>query len=443
MPPKRKATDIENSNNTQSAPQPPPAPTPTPAKRQRVSRACDQCRAAREKCDGVQPQCHSCVSQSRPCTYEANPKKRGVATGYIRTLELALAWIFDQVSGTEDALNAAIAHENGRVRAIITGNDAGGADRLHKKWRKSRAHKGIDHILSGGTAVPSPMQDERSPSLDASHTEDEPATVSPNLDDNKAEELSRLIPATPVQQSLSSQHGKLLDKSPDIPSGPRPVSFPIDRLKLPPNHWRLLDIYFSYTHSWLPILEKQALFQTSYMYTEEGLDVNPDDASSAVHAELWSALALASLQNAACSQSGLGEATNGRLSPTDIYDVARHLIPSEQGPFQINHARALILLSLVCLSHGDPTGASLLVGSGIRVALSIDPSQQDYERQRIKPVLMGCFIVETILSVRYNQLPHLREEDVSGMDVIPEDGMDQWYVVYNFLFTFDTLKLDF
>src|ERR1051326_5227379 len=84
----------------------------TPAKRQRVSRACDQCRAAREKCDGIDP-CFACASQNRHCSYNTNPKKRGIQPGYIRTLELALAWAFDRVPGSEEALGGLLTHESG------------------------------------------------------------------------------------------------------------------------------------------------------------------------------------------------------------------------------------------------------------------------------------------------------------------------------------------
>ncbi|KAK4162320.1 hypothetical protein QBC43DRAFT_266390 [Cladorrhinum sp. PSN259] len=431
MPPKRKATEIENSKNTEpAAPQPAPGPTTALGKRQRVSRACDQCRAAREKCDGVRPQCFPCVSQNRPCTYEVNPKKRGVATGYIRTLELALAWVFDQVPGAEEALNTALAQENGRVRALITGKDIGAADHLHKKWRKSRAHRGIDHILSGSSDTPYPSRDERSPSPDASCTEVEPSTVSPHPGSAMADDtmVPGLLDSTAVTSTHQLQHRKP-DRIPDAASGLKPASFSSKRLKLPSNHWRLLDIYFSYTHSWLPILEKQALFQTSYLYAEDGLEISSDAPNSAAHAELWSALALASLQDAACSESVSVE-TAYCLCPKDIYGIARGLVPSEYGPFQINHARALVLLALVGLTRGDPNCASLLIGSAIRIAFSTtDPPERvnsDKEQQNIQAVLMACFIVETILSVRYNILPHLRDEAVSCMAPLTEDGMDQW-----------------
>ncbi|KAL1616737.1 hypothetical protein SLS56_011303 [Neofusicoccum ribis] len=124
---------------------------PAPAKRQRVSRACDQCRTAREKCDGIQPICFTCASSNRDCTYTANPKKRGIQPGYIRTLELALAWTFGNVPGSEDALVQMLAQPEGR--SLLSGKDTEGSYTLHRKWRKSAFCKDIDRVLSGADPV--------------------------------------------------------------------------------------------------------------------------------------------------------------------------------------------------------------------------------------------------------------------------------------------------
>jgi hypothetical protein len=37
---------------------------------------------------------------------------------------------------------------------------------------------------------------------------------------------------------------------------------------LPSETWHLIDVYFSYTHSWLPIIEKHDLLKTSYQYSQ-------------------------------------------------------------------------------------------------------------------------------------------------------------------------------
>lgn len=428
MPLKRRTTDTETPTNpaddraqasTSGAHQ-------GPVKRQRVSRACDQCRAARERCDGKQPECYPCSSQSRPCTYQVSPKKRGVQTGYIRTLELALGWVLEKVPGSEETLGSFLAQEGGRGNPIMLGKDTGAADRLQNRWRKSRVHKGIDCILSGGT-VPSPDWDGVSPSVDASDNEG---------DALRAGELgvgTEVAPGQPSTLLQPSEQHCLLSPSNDTrlrervrrndsKHSPRPP----DRLKLPPNHWRLLDVYLSYTHSWLPILQKQDLFQASYLYPEEGLVIHHERPSSGLHAELWAALALGSLQDAASSSDDAGSASTG---PADIYQTARGLIPSEDGSFQIHHARALLLLSLANLVQDSLTGAGLLNGSAIRILLDAKTNQSgahDKDAQRTKLALMACFIVETILSVRCHKPPHLRAEDLAAFPLGSEGGPDQW-----------------
>jgi hypothetical protein len=444
MPPKRRAAEVETPNDPNNAPlgRPDvlvPAEQPAPVKRQRVSRACDQCRAARERCDGKQPQCYPCISQSRPCTYEVSPKKRGVQTGYIRTLELALGWVFEKVPGSEDTLSALLAHGGGQGQTILTGKDPGGADRLQKRWRKSRVHRGIDRILSGEAAT-SPGQGRLSPSADASDIEGDAARTRANPE-SVAPDTETLTQASSSSHPMSSTHHPPITPSDEPSAAGRPRQMPLSgmsecpqvspgRLKLPPDHWRLLDVYFSYTHSWLPILEKQDLFQASYLYPDHGLEINPRDASSAVHAELWAALAVASFQDAASSNPPTADYTDpASTSSSNIYGTARGLLPSEQGPFQVHHARAYLLLSLVNLGQDKLTAAGLLTGSAIRILLDPDTTQrgiQDRDGQKISLALMSCFLLDTILSIRCNRPPHLRAEDLAAVPLASESGPDQW-----------------
>ena len=62
------------------------------AKKTRVSKACDQCKASRRKCSGVSP-CEHCTKRSIQCSFDSAPnKKRGpksvseerLALGYCR-----------------------------------------------------------------------------------------------------------------------------------------------------------------------------------------------------------------------------------------------------------------------------------------------------------------------------------------------------------------------
>jgi hypothetical protein len=130
-----------------------------PVKRFRVSRACDQCRTAREKCDGKQPTCSPCQETMRACAYTSNPKKRGLQPGYIRSLEMTLAFIFQHNPEVESAVYSQLAQENTALLARGTKE----ANRLHKSWMKSRFCRDVTKALSGEQIG---VGDKRSPSSD-------------------------------------------------------------------------------------------------------------------------------------------------------------------------------------------------------------------------------------------------------------------------------------
>jgi hypothetical protein len=111
----------------------------------RVSRACDQCRSAREKCDGNQPSCTPCLDTKRACTYTSNPKKRGLQPGYIRSLEMTLAFIFQNYAEVEASVHDQLAQEN----TVLLARGTKESGRLYKSWTKTRFCKDVTKALSG------------------------------------------------------------------------------------------------------------------------------------------------------------------------------------------------------------------------------------------------------------------------------------------------------
>lgn len=57
-----------------------------PNKRQRVSRACLQCRTRKIKCTGESPSCAACRNTGQNCSY-GEAKRRGLPPGYLQQLE--------------------------------------------------------------------------------------------------------------------------------------------------------------------------------------------------------------------------------------------------------------------------------------------------------------------------------------------------------------------
>ncbi|EXJ73053.1 uncharacterized protein A1O5_04202 [Cladophialophora psammophila CBS 110553] len=93
-------TNHNDENASESRPESPPAETPPSdsgtkptvpmQKRRRVTRACDECRRKKIKCDGKQP-CTHCTVYSYECTYDQpSNRRRNPAPQYIEALEQRL-----------------------------------------------------------------------------------------------------------------------------------------------------------------------------------------------------------------------------------------------------------------------------------------------------------------------------------------------------------------
>ncbi|ORY10428.1 hypothetical protein BCR34DRAFT_350994 [Clohesyomyces aquaticus] len=366
-------------------------------KRSRVSRACDQCRVAREKCDGVQPTCHTCSASSRACTYTTNPKKRGIQPGYIRTLELALTWLFNTIPNTEISLNRKLAQEG--AACVLLGKDTNDANKLHKSWRRSGFSRDVDKLLSGGDLL---RLDDRSPESDEDENEpDYPAHMDTNFSaphNHQANPVS--ISRLPLKRKQSFGQLKAL----------------------PTNRWRLFDIYFAHTHCWFPLSEKHDLLKTSYSYPDQGLDLTPEMAASGDHAELWSVLAFASLHEAL---GAVAPHTETPFTP-ELYGIARSLIPHEVGNFEIGHVKALLNLALINISHSIPEAGWLLVGQAARILVGIQQAEPHRTSPRLKHVLAGCFLLDTILSIQLRRRPYLHLSEARHFGKIDQDGIEEW-----------------
>ncbi|KAH7014333.1 fungal-specific transcription factor domain-containing protein [Microdochium trichocladiopsis] len=413
------------------------ATAPPPAKRQRVSRACDQCRNAREKCDGIKPACFPCASQNRDCTWQEPNRKRGVQTGYIRTLEASLGWIFDKFPGAEDALHGLITHQGGQGAALLADRQTPSSSRLHRRWMRSSVRKDIDLALSGrsdndeeGARPPRGLAKDMSAQL-SSDEADDGAFGNIEMDikfSGRAEDSA--LPAGKSQQApgMNSTTDPSLVLLPAEPhSHLHKQNAQLPPLRLPPNHWRLLDVYFAYTHAWFPVAEKPELLRTVYAYPSHGLSLTRHEQGSGAHAELWAVFAVAAHQDFAWTTAE-GQSHGVEQSPDDIYRTARNLIPLENGTFEIGHINALVLLSQISLGRQNLTAAWMLTGMAVRIALRLGLHRASHpsKSRRQTHAFMGCFILDSLISAMLSSPPHLRSSDVSVAVSAPESDLDEW-----------------
>lgn len=342
-----------------------------------------------------------------------------IIPGYIRTLELALTWLF-QNTDCEAALNRKLAQEG--PSSILLGRDTKESNKLHKSWRRSKFCKDVDKLLSGEPLGPG---DDPSPPSD--NEDSEPEAEQPDLQD----QLSILPPEDEISPSthfISPRVAAPIQSSLFIPPGPTDIPStlpqqPVAATPLPGSTWQLFEVYFAYTQSWLPICEKHDMLRTSYSYPENGLILSANDLSNhGDHAELWSVLAVAAHQQRLATRENERDILQ---DPTQLYSVARSLIPNESGSFTVGHIRALLNLAVINLASANTEVAWLLVGSASRILTIIERSSQLIPT-RWKHLLAGCFMLDSFLSLQLQRRPYLLHSDTVKLGQIEEDGLEEW-----------------
>ncbi|KAH7391073.1 hypothetical protein DE146DRAFT_724413 [Phaeosphaeria sp. MPI-PUGE-AT-0046c] len=370
-----------------------------PVKRFRVSRACDQCRTERSKCDGNQPQCAPCSETSRECSYTFNPKKRGLPPGYIRTIELALALVFQEHADIEASLIAKL----GQQDTVLVARDTKESIRLHRNWRKTQFYREMNRTLTG----------------QQSGNDHEDVKTSGDDSDGALEletSISYVLPEPLLLQGASQ---------PDMPqmNYNRPSmsqnSSATSLTTLPHECWQMLEDYSRYTQCWFPISEKLDILKLSYLYPSQGLLLSPDMPEAGHHAEMWSMMALSSDQGRT-DREPIDFSTS-----RNYYSIAKDLIPTELGKFQIGHVKALLNLALVNLQGSFNDAAWILVGAASRILPTIR-HQPESPTSRYTHVVASCYLLDNLLALSLDRRPYLNRSDIERAGTIEEDGLEEW-----------------
>lgn len=210
--------------------------------------------------------------------------------------------------------------------------------------------------------------------------------------------------------------------SPNVGPCPSPV-IEHESASLPDNAVGLLDIYFAYTDSWLPIVNKIAMYRTALSYSQGSKGMNPNQRNAASHATLWAALALASQEE-------------GSQDSGNLIQLAQRLIPSTPESFELDHVQALLLLGLAHLRNKSFRACSLLIGQAVRTTLHrtlsgtvLGSLQEPALGDKWRRVVWACFILDTLLAAAWGLRPHLRSADMEKIGNVTEldtDGVATW-----------------
>lgn len=436
--------------------------------------------------------CSTCSAARQPvtCTYEISSKKRGLREGYVRGMEILWGIALRKMDGLEELLLSVL---NDNRNPLLQADDNSNSGPL-RVWRKSCVTRALNKQLNmleesrdssakrkryvafldtdddgdevqeerkekgGGVEgvytvedimmeLPNEVQEERNEKRGGEgvyHVEDiimEPSSVFlPEQDHHINSQLGSSV----VQPSGESSSLQMVPVS----SG--------DEYQLPSYLGRLVDVYFSYTHCWFPILEKHHIRRLVYQYLRNNSEDNgancatgkEDDISAVI---LWAIAALGAHQ---VSQSELWCINCGLPSSASelvwlYYKKTRSMIPAEEdeASFEVVHVQALLIIAILNMGYGNWSTSWLLVGKAIRIAINLgldDPHRPapTMENRRSVHVFWGCFVLDTLISAKIGRMPRLRREDIEGIDLLCEEGDEEWDSWLDCLQVYTAQKVD-
>jgi hypothetical protein len=217
---------------------------------------------------------------------------------------------------------------------------------------------------------------------------------------------SNLPAAVQVPDASSSDVDPLLP----LPIVPSSQSQKLRDLPLPGDTANLIDVYYTHTHSWLPVIERRDLLRTMYTYSS---DFPSTDES---HRLLWAIVAYAMFIS--------GRDGDSIPESREILSSIQQEVLADTETLKLEDTQALVVLILFQLSKGDIQSAWILSGQAARMLVVMQPSQQ--EQGRFVNTFHACSFLDCVTSSLMNRVPSLSFEEQVARKQVDEDGVEEW-----------------
>lgn len=369
--------------------------SPRPSKRQRIGRACAPCRRRKSKCDGQQPECTICRSAGRFCSYEDSGRRRGLQSGYVRSLEAALGLVLQHVPRSEETVRRIL---RSRQRQGHLTNDA--VDDCATVWRESKMARDVSNSL-----MPSSKGDERNHEADDG-PEWEVIPLEPMEEPNEEamgsdKELECSGPLTSMPNCSPQTPLVVATEQKDSLEGP-----------FPENTADLLDTYFTHVHSWFPILERCDLLRV--MHTT-GHQNDPSEADTGFRLTIWAIVAYVSANQRDSGQQD--------PSPAQIQHCIQSRAVADSNVHDLGHVQALLVLSLLYIGQGELGRVWILVAHATRMLVMLHTSTRTH---RYKHTFHACIILDNLVSTLLDRTPCLSLHEQTEQGPVGENGLEEW-----------------
>ncbi|KAJ5618436.1 hypothetical protein N7528_007079 [Penicillium herquei] len=358
--------------------------SPRPSKRRRIYRACDQCRRRKSKCDGEQPICSICSSAGRDCTYQTGGGRRGLAPGYVRSLEIILGLVCQHVPNSESTIHGILFDPPGKN--FFRSKQANNA---LNAWRNSKLAKNVSHLLSPNDDINDDLDWEPVEDKDEDERMDDEPNSQLEVNDTTQSALPRAEVQAPILQQLNPFN-----------------------IQVPENTPNLLDFYFTYTHCWFPIVERRELLRA--MHLGPGLSASGTSSSQIL---LWSVISYSSIMS--------NTDIPGLPTPAIIQLSIQQQALANWEDLELGHIQAMLMLTLIHIAAGNLCLAWSLVGQATRMLLTLSPAAK---KHRFTHTFNGAVFLDNILSAILGNAPGLPQHEQLKQGPVEEDDVDEWDV---------------
>lgn len=382
-----------------------------PAKRQRISRACEPCRKRKSKCDGEQPSCLMCQSAERKCVYANSTKRRGLQSGYVRGLETMLGLIVRWCPETEVQIEKLLRRQETKD-CLLGGHDG---ETCIQTWRSSPCFRKINSVIQQ-----QPCDSEDESPLPEDNAVDFADLRRPHDSGKEATDTS-----ISLQQSnaVSTPHTNSICEPTEEKSGTTALNtFDLFEQPFPSHTIELMEDYFTFTHSWFPILERQKLLRV--MHGQPGSVTHDRQVIDTGHRmSLWALIAYT------LAARPLSYQRHAILNPQNLEMSIRARALVDDDNFSLGHVQAILILVLLRLKLGHTHAAWILVAQAVRM---IDVLRHRPQLGRYKQVFQGCVILDNFISTLLDRSPCLSGEEIGTHgamnvdDEEDEESLDEW-----------------
>ncbi|KAK9719077.1 hypothetical protein K7432_005056 [Basidiobolus ranarum] len=354
-------------------------------KRQRVSKACDNCRRRKVRCDGTQPICSNCRTIGTTCSYNDATKKRGPPKGYIEAIENRLHRMEHILGGLVQGEPGAAENVVAELRKLDENHPTAtsstsparsqtrtkSSDKEYREPKETITDSPLEHNSPSSSVCTSPPQESPLPSLNSPDSSSTPKREDTELEElsNEAEQLTlddhgrvRYCGTSSgfylLRQSERYQNGvlKMRSRSPEKLNFSSFGDSEFNPSLLPSSELfsYLLEIYFSKINPIFPLLHKAEFL--------ERLNKVDDEPPFFL---LNSILALSSILIS--SESIL---KNENLSPEIFYKRASVLLDRTFEMSSMDNIQALILLGIH--QHITHSGMRAWIYGGMAIRMAED-----------------------------------------------------------------------